>query len=207
MLRRRHSAPPVGRPHRHHAGRRFEDRVDHHERDAVLVEPGVLGRGELGEVEQHARRAARGELVQPAALRALAPGPGQRRRDHHLQARVVRRPLHAVQHRARPGALQRVHHEVDQPRRLGRLEAGSADVTEPVERLGDPATRLRCHVLPAVDHLRRGRHGDPRLAGDDRQRRPGHASRTDHESPPPRPARGPSKVSTSTARATETRPA
>lgn len=119
------------------------------------------------------------------------PVRGRLGRDDHLQARVVRRTLHPVQHRARPGTLQRVHHEVDQPRRLCRLEAGSADVAESVERFGHPAAGLRCHVLPAVDHLRRRRHRHPRRTGDDRQRRPGHASRTHHESPPPRPARGP----------------
>ncbi len=125
MFRRQHPALPVGRAHRHQHRRPFEHRVDHHERDAAPLQPGVLVRGELGQVEQHARRTPRGELVQPVALRACAPGPGQAGRDDHLQARVVRRALHPVQHRTRPGALQRVHHEVDQPlRRLRHLEAG-----------------------------------------------------------------------------------
>ncbi len=75
MLGRAHPALPVGRPDRDHPGRRLVRRVDEHVRDAVVVQPRVLRGGQLRQVEQHPRGAARGQLVEPAALRGGAPGP------------------------------------------------------------------------------------------------------------------------------------
>jgi len=201
VLRRAHPALPVRRAHRHHAGRRFLRRVDHHERDAVLLQPRVLGVRQLGEVEQDSGRTPGGELVQPAALRTVvSAAPPEPRRDDDVQPGLVRGLFDAVQDRARPGAVERVQHQVDQPGRLRRVEPRPAHVPQPVQRLGDPAAGLRRDVLPAVDDLGGGRHRHPRLPCHDRQRRSGRHVRTrraDHREPTSPARRWASESSTS----------
>jgi hypothetical protein len=64
---RHQAAVPVRRPDGRHVGRRLAGGVDDDERDAPCVEPRRLLLGELGDHEDHAGGAPRGDRVDPRA--------------------------------------------------------------------------------------------------------------------------------------------